>query len=168
MYTCYIQSLRILASFCSWAGWFESYLVKNLRRHIFAWWGSNVLTLVFHSLLLILSLTWTVYHSPLPEIHWNKWMAKAMNTPLVITAQHTRSTKQQKSNNISAAAWQNQQNGMCAQQTQISLISSESSLCAQWVANDPILLHAHSKDWSESLLVHRSFCWFCHVMAHFS
>ena len=28
MYTCYIQCLRILASFCSWAGWFESYLVK--------------------------------------------------------------------------------------------------------------------------------------------
>ena len=41
MYTCYIQRLRILASYCSWAGWFESYLVKNLRRHIFAWCGSN-------------------------------------------------------------------------------------------------------------------------------
>ena len=40
MYTCYIQSFKTLASFCSWAGWFESYLVKNLRRHIFAWCGS--------------------------------------------------------------------------------------------------------------------------------
>ena len=39
-YTCYIQSSRILASFCSCAGWFESYLVKNLQRHIFAWCGS--------------------------------------------------------------------------------------------------------------------------------
>ena len=28
MYTCYIQSFKILASFCGWAGWFESYLVK--------------------------------------------------------------------------------------------------------------------------------------------
>ena len=28
MYTCYIQSFKILASFCSWAGWFESYLVE--------------------------------------------------------------------------------------------------------------------------------------------
>ena len=35
-----IQSFKILASFCSWPGWFESYLVKNLRRHIFAWCGS--------------------------------------------------------------------------------------------------------------------------------
>ena len=42
MYTCYIQSVRILASFCSWVGWFESYLVKHLRRHIFAWCGSIV------------------------------------------------------------------------------------------------------------------------------
>ena len=28
MYTCYIKSFKILASFCSWAGWFESYLSK--------------------------------------------------------------------------------------------------------------------------------------------
>ena len=40
MYTCYIQSFKIQASFCRWAGWFESYLVENPRRHIFAWYGS--------------------------------------------------------------------------------------------------------------------------------
>ena len=40
MYTCYIQRFKILASFCGWAGWFESYLVENPRRHIFAWCGS--------------------------------------------------------------------------------------------------------------------------------
>ena len=38
IHTCYMQSLRILASFCSWAGWFESYLVKNLRRHFRMMW----------------------------------------------------------------------------------------------------------------------------------
>ena len=38
MYTCYIQSFKILASFCRWAGWFECYLVENSRRHVFAWW----------------------------------------------------------------------------------------------------------------------------------
>ena len=27
MYTCYIQSFKILATFCSWAGWFESFSV---------------------------------------------------------------------------------------------------------------------------------------------
>ena len=42
MYTCYIQSFNILASFCSWAGWFECYLVENPRRHIFVWCGSIV------------------------------------------------------------------------------------------------------------------------------
>ena len=40
MYTCYIQSFTILASFCSWAGWFESYLVANPQRHIFVWCDS--------------------------------------------------------------------------------------------------------------------------------
>ena len=40
MCTCYIQSFKILASFCSWAGWFESYLVENSRRDVFAWCGS--------------------------------------------------------------------------------------------------------------------------------
>ena len=40
IYTCYIQSFKILASFCSWAGWFESYPIENPRRHIFTWWGS--------------------------------------------------------------------------------------------------------------------------------
>ena len=35
MYTCYIQSFKILASFCGWAGWFECYLVKNPIRDIF-------------------------------------------------------------------------------------------------------------------------------------
>ena len=39
--TCYIQSFKILANFCNWAGWFESYLVEKKRRHIFAWCGSN-------------------------------------------------------------------------------------------------------------------------------
>ena len=42
MYTCYIQSFKILASFCSWAGWFVPYLVENPARHIFARCGSNV------------------------------------------------------------------------------------------------------------------------------
>ena len=40
MYTCYIQSFKILASFCSWAGWFESYLLENPQRRVFAWCGS--------------------------------------------------------------------------------------------------------------------------------
>ena len=30
MYTYSIQSFKILASFCSWAGWFESYLVEDI------------------------------------------------------------------------------------------------------------------------------------------
>ena len=47
MYTCYIPRIKILASFCSWAGWFESYLVKNLQRHIFAWCGSFNVDLSF-------------------------------------------------------------------------------------------------------------------------
>ena len=40
MYTCYIQSFKILASFCSSAGWFESYPFENPWRHIFTWCDS--------------------------------------------------------------------------------------------------------------------------------
>ena len=40
MYICYYLKFKILASFCSWAGWFESYLVEYLRRHVFVWRGS--------------------------------------------------------------------------------------------------------------------------------
>ena len=29
MYACSYQSFKILSSFCSWAGWFESYVVAN-------------------------------------------------------------------------------------------------------------------------------------------
>ena len=51
MYTCYIQSFKILASFCSRAGWFECYLVENPRRHVFAWCGSfyNAAQLKYHT-----------------------------------------------------------------------------------------------------------------------
>ena len=42
MCTNYVQSFKILASFCSWAGWFESYPVENPPRHVFAWCGSIV------------------------------------------------------------------------------------------------------------------------------
>ena len=38
---CYIRNLKTLASFCSWAGWFESYLVAKPRRQVFSWHGSN-------------------------------------------------------------------------------------------------------------------------------
>ena len=36
MYTCYIQSFKILASFCSCAGWFESYLAKHSLEDTFS------------------------------------------------------------------------------------------------------------------------------------
>ena len=78
--------------------------------------------------------------------------------------------------NIWAASWQNQQNDLCTQQrlrsAWASAQSDQSLLFAQWVAKDPSFLHAASKDggcpgWYESLLGAKSFCWFCHVAAHF-
>ena len=41
MYTCSIQRFKFLVCFCSWPGWFESYLDENFQRHIFSWCGSN-------------------------------------------------------------------------------------------------------------------------------
>ena len=40
MYILAISSFKILTSFCNWAGWFESYLVENPRKHVFACCGS--------------------------------------------------------------------------------------------------------------------------------
>ena len=79
-----------------------------------------------------------------------------------------------------ATSWQNQHNGMCAQQTLISLgicpVWSESSLSA-WRKLGSLATHwAHSELWSDwvdaqadlSLCwVHMPFCWFCHEVAHF-
>ena len=49
-----------------------------------------------------------------------------------------------------AASWQNQQNDMCAQRrfrsAWASAQSDQSSLCALWVAKDPVLLHADRED----------------------
>ena len=46
-------------------------------------------------------------------------------------------------NNKRAASWQNQQNNLCA-------LSDQSSLCAQWVAEDPMFLHADSEDFDQT------------------
>ena len=72
---------------------------------------------------------------------------------------------------LRAASWQNQQKGMCAQRTLRSAWESAlSSLCAQWVAKEPIFLHADCEDADKTgqmslHQVHRSFCWFCHAVA---
>ena len=46
----YIQNFRPLASLCNRAGWFESYLVANYRRHIFVLRGPMILQQVSQSL----------------------------------------------------------------------------------------------------------------------
>ena len=78
--------------------------------------------------------------------------------------------------------WHDKTNKMAVPpaKTQISLgirpVWSEPSLCAQWVAKDPSFLHADSKDSDQTGQMPRliwvsagahSFCWFCHVVAHF-
>ena len=42
-YTCQIQNFKTLVSFWSWAGQFESYLVKIPRRQVFSWRGSYLI-----------------------------------------------------------------------------------------------------------------------------
>ena len=83
---------------------------------------------------------------------WWRWMSHFMTKP---TKWHVRPAK-----------------------TQINLgirpVWSESSLCAQWVAQGPRFLHATGKTlirlggcpvWSESLLGAQSFCWFWREVA---
>ena len=52
------------------------------------------------------------------------------------------------------AAWQNQQNDLCAQRrlrsAWASAQSDQFSLCAHWVAKDPMFLHADSEDSDQS------------------
>ena len=46
-------------------------------------------------------------------------------------------------------------------------VRSESSLCAQWVAEHPSFLHVDSEDSDQTgrMLGAQSLCWFCHVAA---
>ena len=58
----------------------------------------------------------------------------------------------------------------------IRLVWSNSSQCAQWVAEDPMFLHADSEDSDQTGRMSRlicvfaerngHFCWFCHAAAH--
>ena len=65
---CYTQNFKTLASYCSWAGLFESYLVANSRRQVFAWRGSNMKIFdVSYFPLLILPVS-NVSYFPLSSI----------------------------------------------------------------------------------------------------
>ena len=70
-----------------------------------------------------------------------------------------------------AAVWLNQQNGMCAKRRLRSVWASaqflsKSSLCADWIAKDPMCLRLWSDLADLSLRwARRSFCWFWHVQA---
>ena len=68
-------------------------------------------------------------------------------------------------------------NDLCAQRRLCSALASaqsdQSSLCAQWVAKVPRLLHLESEDSDQVAQVDlslrwatMSFCWFCHEAAH--
>ena len=76
-----------------------------------------------------------------------------------------------KTTNVWAATWQNQQNDLCAHRrlrsAWASAKSGQSSQCAQWVAEDPVIRHVDNEDSELSLRwAQRSFCWFCHEAAH--
>ena len=80
---------------------------------------------------------------------------------------------------IWATTRQNQQNDMHPVKTLINLgihtVWSESSLCAQWVAKDPTILHVASEDFDQTermprliwVFAGRTFHWFCRAAAHF-
>ena len=106
------------------------------------------------SLYMVVMQAWHCHwgHSPKPHTCYAVWRwAQCLPityTMCILLSSHYISV------HTWATSWQNQQNGMCAQQRLISLgihpVWSESSLCAQCVAKDPSFLHADS--WSESLL----------------
>ena len=62
-YTYYIQNFKSLASPCSWAGRFESYLVANPRRQVFSWRGSCYDAQRFTNLVLLVSENFVVISS---------------------------------------------------------------------------------------------------------
>ena len=71
---------------------------------------------------------------------------------------------------IWAASWQNQQDD-CTQRRQISLgvrpVWSESSLCTQWVAKDPSILHVDYEDSDQTGWMPRLICIFAGRTCHF-
>ena len=65
MNTCYIQSFKTLVSLYSWAGRFESYLVENPRRQVFAWRGSLMISTTIGKITFSYD-AWTPYESEGP------------------------------------------------------------------------------------------------------
>ena len=72
---CILAISKVPASFCSWAGWFESFLVQNPRRHIFAWCASIILGSV-HASHIMISHT-GMFFTIQPT--WNRVWCKANN-----------------------------------------------------------------------------------------
>ena len=59
------QHFKPHASFCSWAGQFESNLVRNSRRHVFSWRGSFIFRILHRYLYFafyIEDLTWVLMY----------------------------------------------------------------------------------------------------------
>ena len=93
MYTNYIQSCKILACFCSWAGWFEPYLVGNPKdtfshdvAHIMWQWSRKSVDFLFFPTSIIIAL-WDPddNHQWLPPITVNFLNIRTPNIFVVIT-----------------------------------------------------------------------------------
>ena len=144
-------SFKILASFCSWAAWFESYLVENPRRHVFAWCGSYIVYITSAAVTRrFFCLERNALSSNLKTVIVT-WQTLAIYDPFDRNYKSTMASYKLIFHSRSwyviiwAISWQNQQNGMCAQR-RLNPVWSESLLCAQWVAKDPRFLNADSED----------------------
>ena len=173
MYTCYTQRLRILASFSSWVGWFESYLVK-ISEDTFS---RDVAQLIDSN---------QVYRAVKGHISWN---SRDHMTKMAVTPVYCYKYSFPESNDrwywilafsIWAATWQNQQSD-CApsedsdQPGHPPCLIRVFAVCMKkpWVLS--YLLSAQRRLWSDwadaqadpSLRwAHMPHCWFCHEAAH--
>ena len=146
------QNFKPHASFCNWAGQFESDLVGNSRRHVFSWWGSldAILGVLCSFSCVVLDTPGNVLDTPGNVLdtpgnvvrgnqnYANEVLAGASGHELqTVDRMSTNEPPRDKTNKVSVRPGK----------TQISLGIRG------------------CQDWSESLLGAQPHCWFCHEAA---
>ena len=131
-------------------------LVGNSRRHILSCHGSYALMGKYGKLSLnyhqIPTLSLNNHQIPTLSLNYHQIPTLSLNyhqIPTLTLNYHQIPTLSVSMNlshdKIWAASWQNQQNDLCTLR-RLRSVWLESLLCVQWVAKDPRLLHAETKD----------------------
>ena len=158
-YTCKIQNSKTLASLCSWAGQFESYLVASSWRQVFSWCGSYVFQCLTFSWPIKIQKTG---RKPCQQEYQRE---RAMLSMTCQTLDTKIKPPHDKTNKMACApSKDSDQPGHTPSLIRVFAVRMKKA----WVLSYPLRAQQRlfrlggCPGWSESWLGTQSFCWFCH------